>query len=145
MYEAEVSARGLPLGQRLDCRQTIRAGVNGFFNSTEDTMGRISHKGARAEALHGVKIAPRAITYEHHLSLRDLAPHRVAACGFARAVHQSRAWGSWLILVKGTLQRNRRRLSWNDPLEQASWERWEPEHEVSFERHAVGDGRVPAC
>lgn len=38
-------------GDRLDCRQVVRVGVDGFFNWAEDTMRRISGKGALAAAM----------------------------------------------------------------------------------------------
>lgn len=51
MYEAEELGRGLPLEDRLDRRQVVRVGVNGFFNWAEDTLRRISGKGALADAI----------------------------------------------------------------------------------------------
>lgn len=51
MYEAEELGRGLPLEDRLERRQVVRVGVDGFFNWAEDTMCRISGKGALADAI----------------------------------------------------------------------------------------------
>lgn len=51
MYEAEELGRGLPLEDRLDRRQVVRVGVDGFFNWAEDTMRRIPGKGALADAI----------------------------------------------------------------------------------------------
>jgi transposase len=51
MYEAEELGRRLPLEDRLERRQVVRVGVDGFFNWAEDTMRRISGKGALADAI----------------------------------------------------------------------------------------------
>jgi transposase len=51
MYEAEDLGRGLPLEDRLERRKVVRVGVDGFFNWAEDTMRRISGKGALADAI----------------------------------------------------------------------------------------------
>ena len=51
MYEAEELGRGLPLEDRLERRQVVRVGVDGFFTWAEDTMRRISGKGALADAI----------------------------------------------------------------------------------------------
>jgi hypothetical protein len=51
MYEAEELGRGLPREDRLDRRKVVRVGVNGFFSWAEDTMRRISGKGALADAI----------------------------------------------------------------------------------------------
>jgi hypothetical protein len=51
MYQMEELARGLPLDQRLDRRQVVRVGVNGFFNWAEDAMRSISAKSALADAI----------------------------------------------------------------------------------------------
>ncbi|KHL24984.1 transposase [Croceibacterium mercuriale] len=51
MYEAEELGRGLPLEERLERRQVVRVGVDGFFNWAEDTLRRISNKGALADAI----------------------------------------------------------------------------------------------
>lgn len=51
MYEAEELGRGLPPEDRLERRQLVRVGVDGFFNWAEDTMRRISGKGALADAI----------------------------------------------------------------------------------------------
>jgi len=51
MYQMEELARGLPLEQRLDRRQVVKVGVNGFFNWAEDAMRGISAKGALADAI----------------------------------------------------------------------------------------------
>lgn len=51
MYEMEELGRGLPLDERHDRRQVVKAAVNGFFNWAEDTMRRISGKGALADAI----------------------------------------------------------------------------------------------
>ena len=51
MYEAEELGRGLPRENRLERRRVVRVGVDGFFNWAEDTMRRISRKGALADAI----------------------------------------------------------------------------------------------